>query len=236
MERVLCAGLFMLMTAVMFVSVAHRIFSRQEGRLAAGLIKLGLLPASQLTGWVPALIQTGLVFGLSVLAFRTVARATPFTVKAALGLGALTTLGLCLAVKAILVVLPNGLVWGPAVGLSCMLWLGFLGASLATHEKRHLALEMGEKIWPAGLQGPVRILAMMATAALCLFLLLLALLSVAAHHQSWVVNHLTGNLLPTQIPKWVVFLVFPYGFFIMTFRFLGQGLGLLVPPSREGLL
>ena len=29
-----------------------------------------------------------------------------------------------------------------------MMWVALLGASMATYERSHLALEMGEKIWP----------------------------------------------------------------------------------------
>jgi TRAP-type C4-dicarboxylate transport system permease small subunit len=129
------------------------------------------------------------------------------------------------AVYLLLIIAPNGIVWGPVVSLSCMLWVGFLGASMATYERRHLALEMGEKLWRGKALTVVRALAWLSAAGVCLFLLSLSVLSISEHHDAWALNHLAGNLLPTGIPKWVVFLIFPYTFVVMTLRFVAQSVG-----------
>jgi TRAP-type C4-dicarboxylate transport system permease small subunit len=55
----------------------------------------------------------------------------------------------------------------------------------------------------------------------------LAVLSIRDHLAGWTVNHLAGNLLPTDIPKWVVFLILPYTFVVMTLRFAGLAFGAL---------
>jgi TRAP-type C4-dicarboxylate transport system permease small subunit len=137
----------------------------------------------------------------------------------------------------LLTALPNGLVWGPAVSLACMLWVGFLGASLATYDKKHLALEMADKIWPASWQRGVKSLAFALTAAGVALVLWLAWLSINDHYSAWLVNPLTGQLLPTEIPKWTVFTVLPWTFAVMTLRLLGEAVRVAIhveePPPAE---
>jgi TRAP-type C4-dicarboxylate transport system permease small subunit len=231
-ERALAGVLFLLMALIMFASVTHRVFSREEGRLAVIfghlLATFGLvLKPETLHGQVSPLLNLTLTFVFARAAFRTTKRDQPLSEARSAGYALIATALLAGLVKLLLVLLPNGLVWGPVVALACMLWVGFLGGSIATHEKRHLALEMGEKIWPARVAPYVRSLAMLVTAVFALFLTALAVLSIRDHHASWLVNHLAGNLLPTEIPKWVVFLIFPYTFTIMTLRFVGLAFGAL---------
>ncbi len=228
-ERVLAGALFLGMALVMFASVTHRVFSREEGRLAGMVASLVGVELDKATLDGPATIALNvlLTFGFSYAALRTIQRAKPFGAGQALGLALGATVLLAVLVKVLLVALPNGVVWGPVVALCCMLWVGFLGASIATYEKRHLALEMGEKIWPERTMPYVRALAMLAAALFSAFLLALSVLSIRDHYAGWDVNPLAGNLLPTQIPKWVVFLIFPYTFLVMTLRFAGIANGAL---------
>jgi len=226
-ERLVAGGLFLTMTLVVALSVVHRVFSREEGRLSLALLKLlqrmGFSPEpSFIHGPISLGINFAIGFGLASLAVRTVKTGKPWRRSHATSLAlAVVALGAG-CVWLVLALFPSGLVWGPAVALACMLWVGFLGASLATYENKHLALEMGEKLWPAQWQRPIKALAMCLTAGLCAFLALLACMSIGAHFAAWQVNPLTGHLLPTEIPKWTVFTVLPYTFAIMTLRFVGQ--------------
>ncbi len=227
-ERFLAGALFLVMALATFVNVVHRIFSREDGRLSAALLSmlrgLGMDPDPQVIhGPVSLGLNVALTFLFSYAALRTMKRDTPLPRGRALALAALATALLTALVKLLLWTFPNGLVSGPAISMSCMLWVGFLGASIATHENRHLALEMGEKIWPRSVLRYIKALAMVAAAGMSLFLLTLAVLSITDHYETWTVNHLAGNLLPTSIPKWVVFTIFPYTFVVMTIRFLARG-------------
>ncbi len=233
-ERVAAASLFLLMSLVMFASVLHRVFSRPEGKLSGALLglleKLGVQadPAT-IHGPVSLGLNLFLAWMLCALALRTAERAQRFSVPQALLYGAGVAAALAGLVKLLLVVAPNGLVWAPVISLTCMLWVGFLGASMATYEKRHLALEMGEKLWRGRALTVARALAWFTAAAVSLFLLVLSFLSISEHYAGWTVNHLSGNLLPTSIPKWVVFLIFPYTFIVMSLRFFGQ----MKPDANE---
>jgi TRAP-type C4-dicarboxylate transport system permease small subunit len=132
------------------------------------------------------------------------------------------TLGLGAAVKLVLVVLPNGLIEAIKYSLICVLWIGLIGASIATYEKRHLALEIADYIWPKAWSRVVKGLAMALTAAFVVFLLMLSALSVSEHRETWLVNPLTGVVLGTSIPLWTIYLVFPYALGVMALRFIAQ--------------
>ncbi|MBI4510896.1 MAG: TRAP transporter small permease [Deltaproteobacteria bacterium] len=231
-ERFLAATLFLFMSLVMFANVMQRVFSRTEGRLSAAFLailgRLGLeADPAVIHGPVSLALNLALTLVLAYGALRTIKKKdqpqlVKFSKRASLLFAAAVTAGLALLIKGILLAFPNGVVWAPPIALSSMLWVGFIGASMATYEKRHLALEMGEKIWPQSVVPIVRGLALVATAGLCIFLLLLACLSIQDHFRGWLVNHLVGNLDPTPIPRWCVFLIFPYTFVVMILRFLGQ--------------
>lgn len=243
-EQAVAGALFFGMFAVMFVSVSHRVFSRGEGRLSTAILKLaqvaGLTPDPEFVhGPVSLGVNLLLTLLLSYVAVRTMKRRTLLPTPQAWALAVTLTAVLALLVWALLELLPSGLIWGPAVGLACLLWVGFLGASLATYEKKHLALEMAEKLWPQALQRPVRGLAMLVTGAACAFLLVLAWLSISDHYATWVRDPEAGHLLPTEIPRWTLLTVLPWTFAMMTLRFAGEGarilLGLEAPPPAEDL-
>ena len=120
--------------------------------------------------------------------------------------------------------LPGGLQWTSKAALCLMLWVGFLGASIATHDKAHLALELGEKLWPKRVKHIVAAFAHAITAACCVILFLLSIESLTAHHANWVAADGYADTIPTMpwLPQWVVFMIFPYTFLAMTLRFMAQ--------------
>lgn len=238
LERMAAGALFLGMILLMFLSVAHRVFSREEGRLSLLLLKvlqnLGLqIAPGTVHGPLSLLLNVVLCWLFALLAMRTLRREPALTWPQSLVRATLVTLGLTGAIALLLFALPNGLVWGPALALGLMLWLGFLGASMATYEQKHLSLEMGEKLWPPRVQPYVKGLAAIVTGILCALLGILAFSSLRLHYQTWLANPLTGQLLPTEIPKWTIFLVLPYTFVVMSLRFLGQGVQFLQGKAED---
>src|SRR6185295_4364290 len=130
----------------MFVFVVHRVFQGRGER------------ASAVVAWIVGALA------VSWAAVRTRRLEKPEPVLRSLALAAAVTAAGFVSVKIILWVLPNGLIWGPKAALAATLWIGLLGASCATYEKRHLALEMTDKIWPAKLAPWVRGLANLCAA------------------------------------------------------------------------
>lgn len=238
-ERVLAGSLFLFMVVVMFTNVTREIYVRPEGRLSALLLVIlrGLgMDADPATihGPVSSVMNVVIAFLLAYAALRTMRREPQMPRGRALAWAAVAAAGFFAYVTFVLWFFPSGLVWGDHVSLACMLWVGFLGASIATYEKRHLALEMGEKIWPEGLRPIVKAIAMLCTTALCAFLLYLAWLSLKDHYKTWSQNHLipAERLSDTFIPIWFVLLIFPYTFLVMSLRFVGQAVGAFRPEPE----
>ena len=125
---------------------------------------------------------------------------------------------------------PNGLVWSQTLALALTLWLGTMGASLAAHSRRHLALDIGSKLWPASMAPKIAAIGHLCTAAFCLGLIFLAGRSIFGFELSGthVPGHLDiwrdsdgagGTLSGTGIPKWLASLAIPYGMAVIAFRF-----------------
>ncbi len=203
-ERYLCGGMFLLMGLLVFVAVVRDIFGTRHE-------------------WTDLII----LYAFALAAVRTrvpsEGKQRPSWLAAA-GIA----LGLTVAIAALVELyvrnLPGGFVWAGEVALGLMLWVAFLGASMATYEKAHLALEFGEKIWPKRVLHIVRALAHAVTSACCIGLLLLSIHSLREHHAAWEAAGHHGSTLQTLdwVPLWAVFLIFPYVFIAMTVRLLAQ--------------
>ena len=103
------------------------------------------------------------------------------------------------------------------LALVMMIWVALLGASMATYERSHLSLEMGEKIWPEKILHVVKALGHGVTSAFCIGALLLSIDLVASQ------RHLGVKIEDTPwLSLWQAFLVVPYAFGAMAVRFLAQ--------------
>lgn len=111
---------------------------------------------------------------------------------------------------------PGGLVWTQKVALVALLWVALLGASMATYERAHLALELGEKLWPKLWLHLVKALAHAVTSAFCLGLTWFSLEIVLDHADK-------GTMVdPLEFPRWIALLILPYAFIAMAIRYGAQ--------------
>jgi TRAP-type C4-dicarboxylate transport system permease small subunit len=194
-EKAVVAAILAVMGAVVFLDVAHRVSTRSESLLAH-------------PGFVAAASAI-----VAAMAFRTRGKA-PW-------LGVVVGVAVAGAQIAFVKLFPNGFVWSQTLALSLTLWMGLIGASLAAHDRRHLALDVGSKIWPAHLAGKVAAVGHVATAAFCVGLLWLAWRSLDQHYATWADSDgAAGTLSGTAIPKWAATAGIPYGMSVLGFRFL----------------
>ncbi len=209
------------MGLVVFLDVAHRVTATRGGlsqRLfgdsTSGVVVGGVVFAAV---WVVAV--------RGALAMRAEADGTgPGGIKAWVKAVVIVAVGV-LALQLFVVVLPNGLVWSKTLGLILMLWVGLIGASLATHERRHLALDLGAKLWPKKILPIVQGVGNVVTALFCAILAVLAVVSIRAHLGDWHDTDGAGGIYPDlPIPKWIAFLVMPLGFGLMAARFTLQAI------------
>lgn len=205
-ERVVVSGMLGVMGLLVFLDVVHRVSTRGGSLLAQ-----------------PAFVAVASAV-VAVLAFRT--RGAPNAAVKGIVVGT----ALAAAQFAFVRLLPNGLVWSQTLALALTLWLGTMGASLAAHERRHLALDIGSKLWPPSIAPKVAALGHVLTALFCLGILALSMRSLFGYSidGSHVPGHLdvwresdgaAGTLSGTGIPKWAAFLSIPYGMIVLAFRF-----------------
>jgi len=215
-ERVFCAIAIAIMGTVVFFDVLHRFWTRQEGLFSRlyGMSAAGQL-GSKLTGAV-------IMLGFAYLAARTRGRAPglPTAVRAALAVGLMWVF-----MEAFVWLLPSGLVWSQTLGLVLMLWVATLGASLATYEHRHLALDLGSKLWPKKALPYAQAFGNLVTTLFCLLLAVLACSSIKGHFIDWQeTSGSAGVFAALAVPKWLAFLALPVAFSIMALRFFAHTL------------
>ncbi len=112
-------------------------------------------------------------------------------------------------------------VWAKELAAFLMVWVGFVGASLAAHRGRHLVLRAGERIFSARLRKWTSPVSSLLTAALCFHL---AWLGIAYVTETQAMGE---RSLTLGIPLWMVQAVIPFAFTTVGLRFLGAGLGIL---------
>jgi C4-dicarboxylate transporter, DctQ subunit len=192
------------MGVVVFFDVIHRVASRDMSLLA-----------SILSG-VAAVI-------VCAAAIRMRHRAAPQPAATTWIKGALAAGVLWAGLRIFLYVLPNGLVWSQTVGLVLTLWVGIIGASMAARQHRHLALDLGSKLWPKKALPYVQAGGNFLTATFCLVLAALAVVSLRDHFRDYADTDGAGGIFPAvAIPKWIAFFGLPIGFVLMAIRFYAQ--------------
>jgi len=224
-ERLLIVALLGVMAAAIFLDAMHRVFSASEGRLESLLVSLApaALEGIARTVVAPAMLVLA-AFGVAFAALRTMDRPRPWRRRqAALGAAAITLL-LVAATQALVRGLPNGLVWSQQMALCFMLWVGLVGASLATRDRAHIAFEVAGKIWPPRARPAIELLARLTSAAFCLFLAVLAVAFAREHFSEWRQSDGAAGLFEGfRVPRWVVYGFLPFPFAVMSARFLIHG-------------
>jgi TRAP-type C4-dicarboxylate transport system permease small subunit len=110
-------------------------------------------------------------------------------------------------------VLASGLFWADELMQHMVLWLGFLGASLATRAHRHLSIDVLSHFLPVRWQLWLGLLVNTAALGLC------ALLVQAA----WGLVHseyTAGTMLSFGVPSWLAQSIIPLGFGAIALRFI----------------
>jgi TRAP-type C4-dicarboxylate transport system permease small subunit len=119
---------------------------------------------------------------------------------------------------------PAGLQWAASFSLVLMLWVSFLGASMATRDNLHLKLEAANKALPERLRRITGLLAGILTATFCLLLAYLGYRYCGVKYDEWVMSDHLGALHDaTPIPFWASFTIVPIAWVLMAIRFVGAG-------------
>ena len=111
----------------------------------------------------------------------------------------------------------EGILWGDILLRHLVLWVGFLGASLATREKKHINIDIFSRF----LSDKGKVVVRFGTNLFSVFIC--TLLADA----SWTFvqdEQMMGTIVFADIPAWYFQVIIPIGFILMSFRFLAQSL------------
>jgi len=108
----------------------------------------------------------------------------------------------------------TGLEWGDMLARALVLWVGFVGASLATRRGKHINIELVSKF----ITNP-KLSAIRERIVTFIAFLISAILSVEAITFTHA-EHANNMIAFLNIPTWVVFLIVPISFVLITLRFL----------------
>lgn len=128
-----------------------------------------------------------------------------------------SVLGIMVIFAFLQVVLRNifneGILWGDIFLRHLVLWVGFLGASLATREQKHINIDVFSRFMSDKGKGIVRLLTNLFSVYICYLLA----------DASWTFvqdEQMMGTVVFADIPAWYFQTIIPIGFFLMAFRFL----------------
>jgi C4-dicarboxylate transporter DctQ subunit len=106
----------------------------------------------------------------------------------------------------------TGLGWGDLVLRNLVLWVGFIGATLATREGKHINIDVVSRWLPPLWKNLVTLITHLFSFLICFLLTLAALKFIKNEAQM-------GNVTFLNIPGWIPALILPITFGLMTFRF-----------------
>lgn len=105
-----------------------------------------------------------------------------------------------------------GIEWGDIFLRHLVLWIGFLGAIIATGENRHISMEIITKFIS---DKPKKILSLLIS----LFVIYICLLLSNAAFEFLIEEKNSGSILFLNIPTWYFITIIPIGYFLIAVRF-----------------
>lgn len=247
-ERALALVALLVMALVMFLDVVHRRYTDPESKLMGVAARLVGAVAGDTT-WLALQSSAGVVVPLAFVASvyfalrradashqparqrsRAISVGLALVVVAAawgmlrvlFGAGDPDSIARCGGEPSLSCgFLPNGIVWSMPLALVMTLWVGFLGASMATREHRHLRVEALQRLLPPRAQCLCAAVAGLVTAGLCASLAWLGWRYVGFMFDDWEMSrHLGGLFDGVDIPKWAGFAILPVSYLVMAARFI----------------
>jgi C4-dicarboxylate transporter, DctQ subunit len=107
----------------------------------------------------------------------------------------------------------GGIVWGDIVLRHLVLWIGFLGAALATSGERHLNIDVLTRYFSVKIKGAVAAISDIFAAAVCYLLMKSAITFVEFEIEN-------GTKIYSDIPSWFAEIIIPVGYGLLMIHFL----------------
>ena len=109
-------------------------------------------------------------------------------------------------------VFSGGIIWADVFLRNMVLWLGLIGASLATKMDRHISIDIVSRVVHSRIKYVINIIISLVSIIVCLLLFNASIDFIEAEKSF-------GSVIFDGFPSWVIEIVFPAAFGIMIFRF-----------------
>ena len=231
--------------AVLLVTIAvgaARAIRVQKARQAAGneelnppwdtgtaLLALGIGAGVLVLGWLVVNVHSaalcGVVYAVSVIAFGLRAKRQGDLVPYAI-----TWAVLSIPIGVLIVRIPGQYAWVNDLSKVLIMYVGFIGASMASRERKHIVLNFGRRLWPAGREKLVE------GQSLLLWLLFDLLLLALAFHLFELQLSAGSTLSILPIPEYHIVLPVVLAFALMSLRVAVDLVRVIrnTPSYREG--
>ena len=153
--------------------------------------------------------------------FFTQLDAVIYKVERVLLVSALIIMSLVVFIQVVLRFFDNGFPWAEELARYLMIWAGFLGASIATRQRRHLKIDILPRFLPADstAKAIVARAASLISAGFCFFLVKVGYDFVSNSAKFGRTSSSMG------VPIWLIQLSIPLTMLIIACRFVGQAFG-----------
>ncbi len=112
----------------------------------------------------------------------------------------------------------GGFIWAKELAAFLMIWVGFVGASLAAKENKHIVVGIPEKLFPK------KVLPYVSLFASVIIFTVTILIAYLGFNYVSETRELGETSLVLKIPLWIVQIIIPISLVIIAFRFIGIGI------------
>ncbi len=112
----------------------------------------------------------------------------------------------------------GGFIWAKELAAFLMIWVGFVGASLAAKENKHIVVGIPEKLFPK------KVLPYVSLFASVIIFTVTILIAYLGFNYVLETKEFGETSLVLNIPLWIVQIIIPASLVIIAFRFVGIGI------------
>ncbi len=106
----------------------------------------------------------------------------------------------------------TGFIWADILLRNSVLWIALLGASTATKERKHIAIDVVSRFFSIRKKYIIEIVISIVSMYICHLLAAAALTFMFDERNA-------GSILVLNIPTWYFLVIIPFAFYAMAFRF-----------------
>ena len=107
----------------------------------------------------------------------------------------------------------SGIVWGDSLVRVLVLWIGLLGAMVATRSDNHISIDIISRYRPAKIQSKTRLITHVFTAGITALMAWYSLQFVLMEMQD-------GMIAFSVVPAWICQVIIPFAFAVISLRYL----------------